>query len=85
MIPVSPMTVKFTDEERARVKEMATLLGWTESQVVRDSLAFAHQLIFTPTQDDLPRLVIMGRLACSHGQMASKLPQAAGTKSVRRK
>jgi hypothetical protein len=31
MIPLQPVSVKFSDEERAKLKALATALGWSES------------------------------------------------------
>jgi hypothetical protein len=39
MIPIQPLSVKFPEEERAQLKALAAALGWSESQVVRDSVA----------------------------------------------
>jgi predicted DNA-binding protein len=45
MIPIPPISVKFTDEERAKLKALAATLGWTESQIVRDSVAHTLHLV----------------------------------------
>jgi hypothetical protein len=58
--------VKFTDEERARLKALATSLGWSESQVVRDSVAAIIFLVQHPDTDDLPKLIGLARQALLH-------------------
>ena len=68
MIPLQPVSVKFTDEERAKLKALATALGWTESQVVRDSVAAIVYLVQNPDTDSLPKIVGMGRQALSHDE-----------------
>ena len=67
MIPVKPLSVKFNDEdERAKVKALATLLGWTESQIVRDSVAHVLHLIHHPGSTDEPKLITRARLLLGH-------------------
>ena len=66
MIPLQPVSVKFTDEERAKLKALATALGWTESQVVRDSVAAIIFLVQHPDSDLLPKIVGMARQALQH-------------------
>ena len=66
MIPLQPVSIKFTEEERARLKALATSLGWTESQIVRDSVAHILHLIHSPDSKDEPRLITMARLALCH-------------------
>ena len=63
MIPLQPVSIKFTDEERARLKALANSLGWTESQVVRDSVAHILHLIHHPDSADEPKLIALARLA----------------------
>ena len=63
MIPLQPVSVKFTDEERARLKALAYSLGWTESQIVRDSVAHILHLIHNPDSQDEPKLITLARLA----------------------
>jgi len=66
MIPLQPVSVKFTDEERARLKALASALGWTESQVVRDSVAAIVYLVQNPDSDSLPKIIGMARQALQH-------------------
>ena len=66
MIPLQPVSVKFTDDERARLKALATALGWTESQVVRDSVAAIVYLVQYPDGDSIPKIIGMGRQAMQH-------------------
>jgi predicted transcriptional regulator len=66
MIPISPISVKFTDEERAKLKALAATLGWTESQIVRDSVAHTLHLVHHPGSKDEPKLIALARLAISH-------------------
>ena len=73
MIPLQPVSVKFTDEERARLKALATALGWTESQVVRDSVAAIIYLVQNPDSESLPKIIGMARQALSHEESGSLL------------
>jgi len=66
MIPLQPVSVKFTDEERAKLKALATALGWTESQVVRDSVAAIICLVQHPDGDTQPKIIGMARQAMQH-------------------
>jgi hypothetical protein len=66
MIPLQPVSVKFTDEERAKLKALAIALGWTESQVVRDSVAAIIFLVQHPDSDSLPKIIGMARQALQH-------------------
>lgn len=66
MIPLQPVSVKFTDEERAKLKALATALGWTESQVVRDSVAAIVYLVQNPDSDSLPKIIGMARQGLQH-------------------
>ena len=66
MIPLQPVSIKFTEEERARLKALATSLGWTESQIVRDSVAHILHLIHHPDSKDQPRLIALAHLALCH-------------------
>jgi hypothetical protein len=66
MIPLQPVSVKFTEEERARLKALAIALGWTESQVVRDSVEAVIFLVRHPDADILPKIVGMARQALQH-------------------
>jgi hypothetical protein len=66
MIPLQPVSVKFTDEERAKLKALASALGWTESQVVRDSVAAIIFLVQHPDSDSLPKIIGMARQALQH-------------------
>jgi len=75
MIPISPISVKFTEEERARLKALATSLGWTESQIVRDSVAHILHLIHHPDSKDEPRLIALARLAMCHEENPDFLQQ----------
>ena len=68
MIPIPPLSVKFSDDERARLKALATSLGWTESQVVRDSVTHVLHLIDHPDSKDEPKLIILARLAVCHAE-----------------
>ena len=63
MIPISPISVKFTDEERARIKSLAGTLGWTESQIIRDSVSHILLLIEKPDSAAEPKLITLARLA----------------------
>ena len=63
MIPISPISVKFTDEERARIKALAGTLGWTESQIIRDSVSHVLQRINDPSYTSEPKIITLGRLA----------------------
>jgi hypothetical protein len=75
MIPISPVSVKFTEEERARLKALATSLGWTESQIVRDSVAHILHLIHHPGSKDEPKLIALARLAFCHEENPELLQQ----------
>jgi predicted transcriptional regulator len=61
MIPLQPVSVKFTDEERAKLKALATALGWTESQVIRESVAAIAYLIQNSETSTQPRIIAMAR------------------------
>jgi len=66
MIPLQPISIKFTDEERARLKALASALGWSESQAVRDSVAAVIFLVQNPDSDSLPKIIGMARQALQH-------------------
>jgi hypothetical protein len=66
MIPLQPVSIKFTDDERANLKALATSLGWSESQVVRDSVAAVHFLVHNPGSDIEPKIIGMARQARRH-------------------
>ena len=63
MIPLQPVSVKFTDDERARLKALATALGWSESQVIRQSVAAIVYLVQNPDSDSVPKIIGMARQA----------------------
>ena len=63
MIPLPPLSVKFSDEERAKLKALAVTLGWPESQIVRDSVTHILHLIHNPDSPEEPKLISMARLA----------------------
>ena len=75
MIPLQPVSIKFTEEERARLKVLATSLGWTESQIVRDSVAHMLHLIHHPDSKDEPKLIALARLALCHEENPDFLQQ----------
>ena len=66
MIPLQPLSIKFTDEERARLKALASALGWSESQTVRDSIAAIIFLVQNPDSDSLPKIIGMARQGLQH-------------------
>ena len=68
MIPVQPVSIKFPEEERAKLKALAAALDWTESKVVRDSVAVAFYLIHNPQGENLPKIIGMARHALLHEQ-----------------
>jgi hypothetical protein len=63
MIPIQPVSVKFTDEERSKLKTLAKSLGWSESQVVRDSVAGILYLIEHPNCHTELKIIGMARQA----------------------
>ena len=69
MIPLQPVSVKFTDEERAKLKALASALDWTESQVVRDSVAAIVYLVQNPDSDSSPKIIGMARQALHHEKL----------------
>jgi hypothetical protein len=75
MIPLQPVSVKFTDDERAKLKALATALGWTESQVVRDSVDAIVYLVQHPDGDSIPKIIGMGRQAMQHEENPLLLQQ----------
>jgi hypothetical protein len=75
MIPLQPVSVKFTDEERAKLKALASALGWTESQVVRDSVAAIIYLVQNPDGDSIPKIIGMARQAMEHEENPLLLQQ----------
>jgi predicted transcriptional regulator len=75
MIPLQPVSVKFTDDERARLKALATALGWTESQVVRDSVAAIIYLVQHPNSEIVPKIIGMARQAMEHEENPLLLQQ----------
>jgi hypothetical protein len=66
MTPLQPVSIKFTDDERAKLKALATALGWTESQVVRDSVAAIVYLVQHPDGDFIPKIIGMARQAMQY-------------------
>ena len=72
MIPLQPVSVKFSDEERARLKALAAALGWTESQVIRDSVAAIAHLARNTRGEPMPKIIGLAREAIEHeGKLAS--------------
>lgn len=63
MIPLQPFSVKFTDEERAKLKALASALGWNESKVVRDSVAAVIYLVGHPESESVPKVIGLARHA----------------------
>jgi hypothetical protein len=75
MIPLQPVSVKFTDEERAKLRALAASLGWSESQVVRDSVAAVDFLVQNPDSEIIPKIVGMARQALRHEENDSLLTE----------
>jgi hypothetical protein len=75
MIPLPPLSVKFSDDERARLKALAASLGWPESQVVRDSVAHIHRLIEQPDSQEQPKVIVLARLNRCHEENPALLQQ----------
>ena len=75
MTPLQPVSVKFTDDERAKLKALATALGWTESQVVRDSVAAVVYLVQHPHSEIVPKIIGMARQAMEHEENPLLLQQ----------
>jgi hypothetical protein len=75
MIPLPPLSVKFSDEERARLKALAATLGWPEGQIVRDSVAHILHLVHHPNSKDEPKLISLARLALCHEENPALLRQ----------
>jgi hypothetical protein len=75
MIPLPPLSVKFSDEERARLKTLAATLGWPESQVVRDSVAYILHRVHHPDSNDEPKVIALARLALCHEENPALLQQ----------
>lgn len=63
MLTVPPTSIKFTDEEDARVRALAALLGWSKCKVIRASIDFVDHLSRNPTSEELPEIVVLARLA----------------------
>lgn len=63
MIPIQPFSVKLSDEERVRLKEMSQLLGCTDGKAIRDALDAVYQLIHEPKASTTPQIVEIARLA----------------------
>lgn len=63
MIPLQPFSVKFTDEERAKLKALASALGWNESKVVRDSVAAVIYLVGHSESETVPKIIGLARHA----------------------
>ena len=68
MIPLKPFSVKLTDNERIRLKEMSQLLGCTDGKAIRDSLDAIYQMIHGSDTTSSPQLVEMARLALHRKQ-----------------
>jgi hypothetical protein len=67
MIPVPPLSVKFPDDERARLKALADKIGWSEGQVVRDSVTHVLNLIYSAESGaPAPKLITLSQLALCH-------------------
>ena len=75
MIPLPPLSVKFSDEERAKLKALAVTLGWPESQIVRDSVTHILHLIHHPDSPEEPKLISLARLALCHEENPDLLQQ----------
>ena len=75
MIPLQPVSVKFTDDERAKLKALATSLGWSESQVVRDSVAAIIFLVQNPDCEHTPKIIGLARQALRHEESDSLLKE----------
>ncbi len=75
MIPLPPLSVKFSDEERTRLKALAAALGWHESQIVRDSVTHILHLVHQPATKDEPKLVALARLALCNEENPALLQQ----------
>jgi hypothetical protein len=80
MIPLQPVSVKFTDEERARLRALASALGWTESKVLRDSVAAVIHLVGHPEDETPPKIIGLARHAI---QLEKDSPLASLAKDQR--
>jgi hypothetical protein len=63
MIPIQPFSVKLSDEERVRLKEMSQLLDCTDGKAIRDALDAIYQMIHEPKANSVPQIVEIARLA----------------------
>ncbi len=63
MLTVPPTSIKFTAEEDARLRGLATLIGWSKTKVIRASLDFVDHLARNPTSLEEPEIVTLARLA----------------------
>jgi hypothetical protein len=66
MIPLPPLSVKFPDDERAQLKNLAATIGWPESRIVRDSVAHMLHVLERPGSVEEPKFVSLARLALQH-------------------
>ncbi len=68
MIPIQPFSVKLSDEERVRLKEMSQLFGCTDGKAIRDALDAIYQMIHEPASNSCPQIVEIARIALRRKQ-----------------
>jgi hypothetical protein len=75
MIPIQPFSVKLSDEERVRLKEMSQLLNCTDGKAIRDALDAIYQMIHEPDSSQCPQIVEIARLS-HRRKRRSKVPKS---------
>lgn len=76
MITPKPFSVKFPDELRAQIKERARQIGYSENQLIIESMTAMLELVDEREKPTVPQVVMLIRTAEDHRDKAPVL--AAG-------
>jgi hypothetical protein len=61
MIPIQPVSTRLSDEQRAKLQDLAEWLNWSESDVVRYCVLSVHQIVCQKPRDEPPVMIRMAR------------------------